>query len=183
MRLLSSELIKISTVKVLFSAIRNHRQRPAWCDERRHNGRGFTVVELIVAMTILMILTAAAVPVVRVTIQRNKERDLRRALWEMRDSIDRYKDAADLNMFQTKVDAQHYPPTLEELTKGIEAQGGKKIRFLRSIPVDPMTKSKEWGMRSMQDDPDSDSWGGQSVFDVYTKSEGTALDGTKYKDW
>jgi general secretion pathway protein G len=145
--------------------------------------RGFTLMELIIATTIMSILTLMALPLARVTIQREKEKELRQALWEMRDAIDRYKDAADLNMFQTKVDAQHYPPTLEELTKGIEAQGGKKIRFLRSIPVDPMTKSKEWGMRSMQDDPDSDSFGGQSVFDVYTKSRDEALDGTKYKDW
>ena len=144
---------------------------------------GFTLMELIIATTIMSILTLMALPLARVTIQREKEKELRQALWQMRDAIDRYKDAADLNMFQTKVDAQHYPPTLEDLTKGIEAQGGKKIRFLRSIPTDPMTKSKEWGMRSMQDDPDSDSWGGQSVFDVYSKSEGTALDGTKYKDW
>jgi general secretion pathway protein G len=150
---------------------------------RRTAERGFTLLELIVAATILSILTLMALPLARVTIQREREKELHDDLWRMRDAIDRYKDAADLNMFQTKVDAQHYPPTLEELTKGIEAQGGKKIRFLRSIPTDPMTKSKEWGMRSMQDDPDSDSWGGQSVFDVYTKSEGTALDGTKYKDW
>jgi general secretion pathway protein G len=140
-------------------------------------------MELIVASAILSILTLMALPLARITIQREKEKELRRALWEMRDAIDRYKDAADRNMFQVKLDSQGYPPDLEELVKGVEAQGGKKIRFLRSIPVDPMTKSKEWGMRSMQDDPDSDSWGGQSVFDVYTKSEGTALDGTKYKDW
>jgi general secretion pathway protein G len=145
--------------------------------------RGFTLLELIVAAAILSILTMMALPLARVTIQREKEKELRRSLWEMRDAIDRYKDAADRNMFQTKLDSQGYPPDLEELVKGVEAQGGKKIRFLRSIPVDPMTRSKEWGLRSMQDDPDSDSWGGQSVFDVYTKSEGTALDGTKYKDW
>ena len=144
---------------------------------------GFTLMELIIATTIMSILTLMALPLARVTIQREKEKELRQALWQMRDAIDRYKDAADLNMFQTKVDAQHYPPTLEDLTKGIEAQGGKKIRFLRSIPTDPMTKSKEWGMRSMQDDPDSDSYGGQSVFDVYSKSQGTALDGTKYAEW
>ena len=143
--------------------------------------RGFTLLELIVAAAILSILTMMALPLARVTIQREKEKELRRSLWEMRDAIDRYKDAADRNMFQTKLDSQGYPPDLEELVKGVEAQGGKKIRFLRSIPVDPMTRSKEWGLRSMQDDPDSDSWGGQSVFDVYTKSEGTALDGTK--DW
>jgi general secretion pathway protein G len=168
-------------VKFFPSAICNLR-RAAGCVQRRHAGRGFTVVELIVAMTILMILTAAAVPVVRMTIQRNKERDLRRALWEMRDAIDRYKDAADRGAFQVKVDSQGYPPDLETLVKGVDSNG-KKIRFLRSIPIDPMTGTTEWGLRSMQDDPDSDSWGGQSVFDVYTKSEGTALDGTKYKTW
>ena len=145
--------------------------------------RGFTLLELIVAATILSILTMMALPLARVTIQREKEKQLHKALWDMRDAIDRYKDAADRNAFQTKVDSFGYPPDLETLVKGVEAQGGKKLRFLRSLPVDPMTKSTEWGMRSMQDDPDSDSFGGQSVFDVYTKSEGTALDGTKYKDW
>jgi general secretion pathway protein G len=145
--------------------------------------RGFTLLELIVAATILSILTMMALPLARVTIQREKEKQLHKALWDMRDAIDRYKDAADRNAFQTKVDSGGYPPDLETLVKGVEAQGGKKLRFLRSLPVDPMTKSTEWGMRSMQDDPDSDSFGGQSVFDVYTKSEGTALDGTKYKDW
>ena len=145
--------------------------------------RGFTLLELIVAATILSILTLLALPLARVTVQREREKELRSALWEMRDAIDRYKDAADKNMFQTKVDSMNYPPDLDTLVKGIDIAGGKKLRFLRSIPIDPMTKSKEWGLRSMQDDPDSDSWGGQSVFDVYTKSEGTALDGTKYKDW
>ena len=145
--------------------------------------RGFTLLELIVATAILAILTMMAVPLARVTVQRQKEKQLRAALWEMRDAIDRYKDAADRQMFQTKVDSQGYPPDLDTLVKGIEGQGGKKYRFLRSIPTDPMTNSKEWGMRSMQDDPDSESWGGQNDFDVYTKSEGTGLDGTKYKDW
>ena len=153
-----------------------------------HRGRsigpqhGFTLLELIIASIILIILTSMAVPLARVTIKREKERELRRDLWEMRDAIDRYKDAADRNAFQTKVGTQNYPPDLETLVKGEEVQG-KKIRFLRKIPVDPMTNTTEWGMRSMQDDPDSDSWGGQSVFDVYTKSQGTGLDGTKYKDW
>ncbi len=150
--------------------------------ERSSHRRGFTVVELIVAMTILMILTTVAVPIVRVTIQRNKERELRRDLWEMRDAIDRYKDAADRGAFQVKVDSQGYPPDLETLVKGVDTNG-KKMRFLRRIPVDPMTGKTEWGLRSMQDDIDSDSWGGQSVFDVYTKSDGTALDGSKYKTW
>jgi general secretion pathway protein G len=154
------------------------RHRPS-----ANRASGFTLLELIVAATILSILTLMALPLARVTIQREREKQLRQALWEMRDAIDRYKDAADRQAFQTKVDSNGYPPDLETLVKGVEAQGGKKIRFLRSIPVDPMTKSKEWGMRSMQDDPDSDSFGGQSVFDVYTKSTGTGLDGTKYKDW
>lgn len=145
--------------------------------------RGFTLLELIVAATILSILTMMALPLARVTIQREKEKRLHQALWEMRDAIDRYKEAADRGTFQTKVDSMNYPPDLDELVKGIEGQAGKKYRFLRSIPTDPMTNSKEWGLRSMQDDPDSDSWGGQNVFDVFTKSEGTGLDGTKYKDW
>jgi general secretion pathway protein G len=140
------------------------------------------MVELIVAMTILMILTAIAAPVMRISIQRAKERELRRDLWMMRDAVDRYKDAADRGAFQTKVDSQGYPPDLDTLVKGVDANG-KKMRFLRSIPVDPMTGKDEWGLRSMQDDPDSDSWGGQSVFDIYSKSEGTGLDGTKYKTW
>ena len=122
-----------------------------------------------------------AVPLARVTTQREKERQLRHALWEMRDAIDRYKDASDRGAIQTKVDSQGYPPDLDTLVKGVDVQG-KKMRFLRRIPIDPMTK-KEWGLRSVQDDPDSDSWGGQNVFDVYTKSVGEGLDGTKYKDW
>jgi general secretion pathway protein G len=137
---------------------------------------------LIIATAILVALSSLAVPLARVTIQREKERMLREDLWEMRDAIDRYKDAADRQMFRTKVDSQNYPPDLETLVKGEDVQG-KKVRFLRKIPTDPMTGTTEWGLRSMQDDPQSDSWGGQSVFDVFTKSQGTALDGTKYKDW
>jgi general secretion pathway protein G len=147
-----------------------------------HRARGFTIIELIVATTILIILTGLAVPLARVTIKREKEHELRHDLWEMRDAIDRYKDAADRGLFQTKVDSEKYPPDLDTLVKGVDVQG-KKLKFLRRIPIDPMTGTAEWGMRSMQDDPDSDSWGGQSVFDVFTKSQGTALDGTKYKDW
>jgi general secretion pathway protein G len=149
---------------------------------RARRQRGFTLMELIVATMILIILTSMALPLAKVTIKREKEKELRHALWEMRDAIDRYKDTADKGGFQTKVDSQNYPPTLEDLVKGVDVQG-KKVRFLRRIPVDPMMGTTEWGMRSMQDDPDSDSWGGQSVFDVYTKSTGDALDGTKYKDW
>jgi general secretion pathway protein G len=138
---------------------------------------------MIIVITILLILMGAAVPVVRVSVKRQKETELRQALWEMRNSIDRYKDAADRNAFQVKLGTEGYPPDLDTLVNGVEAQGAKKLRFLRRIPTDPMTGNKDWGLRSMQDDPKSDSWGGQNVFDVYTKSEGTALDGTKYKDW
>jgi general secretion pathway protein G len=144
--------------------------------------RGFTLLELIIATAIVVVLSTMAVPLARLAIKREKERQLRIDLWEMRDAIDRYKDLADRGGFRTKVDSQNYPADLETLVKGEDVQG-KKIRFLRKIPIDPLTGTKEWGLRSMQDDPDSDSWGGQSVFDVYTKSQGTALDGTKYKDW
>jgi general secretion pathway protein G len=157
----------------LFSLERERSQR---------RQRGFTLLELIIATGILVILSTMAVPLARLTITREKERMLRADVWELRDAIDRYKDAADRGGFQTKVDSQNYPPDLETLVKGVDVQG-KKVRFLRKIPVDPMTGTTEWGLRSMQDDPDSDSWGGQSVFDVFTKSQGTALDGTKYKDW
>lgn len=145
--------------------------------------RGVTLVEMIVVITILLILMGAAVPIMKVTVKRQRETDLRRDLWEMRAAIDRYKDAADKNMFQIKLDSQGYPPDLDTLVNGVEIAGGKKLKFLRRIPVDPMTGNKDWGLRSMQDDPQSDSWGGQNVFDVYTKSSGTALNGTQYKDW
>ena len=144
--------------------------------------RGFTLVELIVATTILLILTGMAVPMARVTIKREKERRLHHALWEMRDGIDHYKDAADRGAFQVKAGSEGYPPDLETLVKGVDV-GSRKMRFLRRIPVDPMTGNSDWGMHSIQDDPNSDSWDGNNVFDVYTKSQGTALDGTKYKDW
>jgi general secretion pathway protein G len=155
---------------------------------RFHQGQGrrpycgFSLLELIIATTILLILSTMAVPMARLSIKREKERRLRADLWEMRDAIDRYKLDADRNAFQTKVDSQGYPPDLETLVKGVDVQG-KKVRYLRKVPIDPMTNTTEWGLRSMQDDPDSDSWGGQSVFDVYTKSRDEALDGTKYKDW
>ena len=144
--------------------------------------RGVTILELIIAITILLILMGAAVPVARLSVKRQKETELRRDLWEMRAAIDRYKDAADMNKFQIKVGTEGYPPDMDTLVKGVDVQG-KKLRFLRRVPVDPMTGNSEWGLRSMQDDPTSESWGGQNVFDVYSKSNGTALDGTKYKDW
>jgi general secretion pathway protein G len=143
---------------------------------------GFTLIELIVATAIMVILTSMALPLARISIKREKERELRRDLWMMRDAIDRYKDAAERGGFQTKVGTEGYPPDMETLVKGVDSNG-KKIKFLRRIPVDPMTGKDEWGMRSMQDESDSDSWGGQNVFDVFTKSDGTGLDGTKYKDW
>jgi general secretion pathway protein G len=144
--------------------------------------RGLTLIELIVATSILLILSTMAVPLARVTIKRQREKDLRAALWQLRDGIDRYKDAADRGAFQIKVGSEGYPPDLDTLVNGVDI-ASKKLKFLRRIPTDPMTGKTDWGLRSMQDDPNSDSWGGDNVFDVYTKSEGTALDGTKYKDW
>ncbi len=149
---------------------------------RGFRSSGFTLIELLAATAILLILASVVLPGVRIVLQRPREHELRHALWEMRDAIDRYKDAADRGSFQIKVGSEGYPPDLETLVKGVDI-GGKKLRFLRRIPIDPMTGKDDWGMRSMQDDPKSDSWGGQSVFDVYTKSEGEALDGTKYKEW
>jgi len=143
---------------------------------------GFTLIELIVAAAIMAILVAMAVPITTKAIKRERERELRRDLWMMRDAIDRYKEAADRAAFQIKVGSEGYPPDLETLVNGVDSNG-KKLKFLRRIPVDPMTGKTEWGLRSMQDDPTSDSWGGDNVFDVYSQSEGTALDGTKYKDW
>jgi general secretion pathway protein G len=149
---------------------------------RRANERGLTLIELIVTCSILTILAMAVFPIVRFQVKRDKERELRYDLWMMRDAIDKYKDAADRGAFITKVESQNYPPDLDTLVNGVDVQG-KKVKFLRKIPVDPMTNNTDWGMRSMQDDPDSQSFGGQSVFDVYSKSQGTGLDGTKYSTW
>jgi general secretion pathway protein G len=148
----------------------------------RRPAAGFTLIELIVASAIMVILVAMAVPVTTKAIKRERERELRRDLWTMRDAIDRYKDAADRAAFQIKLGSEGYPPDLDTLVNGVDSNG-KKLKFLRRIPIDPMTGKAEWGMRSMQDDPTSDSWGGESVFDVYSLSDGTALDGSKYKDW
>jgi general secretion pathway protein G len=150
---------------------------------------GYTFVELVVVGTLLMILASAILPLARVTIQREREVELHRALREMRLAIDKFKDAADQGLIggtDLKAGAEGYPPSLEVLVEGVSVvndASGRKLKFLRRIPIDPMTKSTDWGLRSYQDDADSTSWGGQSVYDVYTKSEGTALDGTKYKDW
>ena len=143
---------------------------------------GLTLVELIIVVAIVSILATAAIPIARFQVKRVKERELRRDLWEMRDAIDHYKDAADKGAFMTKMDSMNYPPDLETLVNGVDVQD-KKVKFLRRIPVDPMTGTAEWGLRSNQDDADSDSFGGQNVFDVYSKSQGTALDGTKYSTW
>ncbi|MHB8301518.1 MAG: type II secretion system protein [Acidobacteriaceae bacterium] len=145
--------------------------------------RGLTLVELVVTIAILGILASVAYPVTRFAIQRQKEQILRDDLWTMRRSIDKYKDAADRGAIAgLSVDAFGYPPDLDTLVNGIDIQG-HKVKFLRAIPVDPMTGKQDWVLRSMQDDPDSDSWGGQNVFDVHSNSQGTALDGTKYSTW
>jgi general secretion pathway protein G len=151
--------------------------------------RGFTFVELLVVTALVAILASVVMPLARVAMQRQREIELRRTLREMRTAIDHYKDAADQGMLaatELKLGNEGYPPTLEVLVEGVRASGDatdRKLKFLRRIPVDPMTGSKEWGMRSYQDRPDAKSWGGQNVYDVFTTSEGTALDGSKYKDW
>ena len=147
--------------------------------------RGFTLIELIAAITIMLLLTSIALPLARVQIQRQKEIELRRDLRDLRSAIDRYKDFADRGMIPTNADSFGYPPDLETLVKGVTLKGAAsaKYKFLRKIPNDPFTGDDKWGLRAMQDDPDSKSWGGGNVFDVYSKSYGTALDGTKYEDW
>ena len=148
----------------------------------RNSEAGLTLVELIVVVTILAILATAAVPVTRWQLKRQKEKELRADLWRMRDAIDRYKDAAERGAFQTKADSFNYPPDLQTLVDGVDVQL-KKVRFLRAIPIDPMTGQADWTLRAMKDDPDSDSWSGENVFDVHSHSQGTALDGTKYSTW
>jgi len=146
---------------------------------------GFTLMEVIAAVTILLLLSSVALPVVRLQIMRAREVELRRDLRDLRTAIDHYKSFADHGLIPVKTDTFGYPPDLETLVVGVPVPNGAgfKYKFLRRIPVDPMTQSADWGLRSMQDDPDSRSWGGQNVFDVYTKSEKTALDGTHYADW
>jgi len=150
---------------------------------------GYTFVEMLVVATILVVLASAILPLAKVTSQRMREAELRRALREMRTAIDKYKDAADtgqIGSLEIKAGSENYPPDLDTLVEGVAAANdatGRKLKYLRKIPTDPMTRSDEWGMRSYQDKPDSTRWGGQNVFDVYTKFDGKALDGTKYRDW
>lgn len=153
--------------------------------------KGFTLVELLVTAAILAILAGAILPMAQVAVKREKEIELRRALRTIREAIDAYKKLADEKKIEVKTDSDGYPPDLETLVKGVEIKeagdkGGQKkviVRFLRKIPLDPMTNSYDWGLLSTRDKPDSDTWGGENVFDVYTKSPGRALDGTRYRDW
>jgi general secretion pathway protein G len=144
-----------------------------------------TLLELIIACSILLVLASAALPMARVTVRRQKETELRRDLREIRTAIDRYKDMADRNLIRVELGSEGYPPDLETLVKGVQlgAANDRRVRFLRRIPSDPMTGRAEWGLRAVQDDPDSTSWGGKNIFDVYSHSMGIALDGTKYSDW
>jgi len=148
---------------------------------------GMTLLELIIACSILLILSSMALPIARFTIIREREKELRMDLREMRNAIDKYKDLADQQKIRVEVGSEGYPPDLDTLVKGVAVGGGgasgKNMRFLRRVPVDPMTGRADWGLRSVQDDPDSTSWGGNNVFDVYSKSTGTALDGTPYSTW
>jgi general secretion pathway protein G len=158
-------------------------------DDRAH---GFTLVEMIITLSLLAILALSALPLGKMAVKRENEIELQRALRLVREAIDAYKKLADEKKFEVDEDTEGYPPTLEDLVKGVEVQdkdakgqaGRKKtVKFLRRIPKDPMTNSFDWGLRSYQDDPDSDVWGEENVYDVYTKSQALALDGTRYRDW
>ena len=150
---------------------------------------GFTFIELLVVTTLLLILASAVMPMAKVTMQRQREAELHRSLREMRTAIDKYKDAVDnglISNLDVKVGSEGYPPDLETLVEGVSVANdatGRKLKFLRRVPLDPMTNSTDWGLRAYQDKPDATSWGGKNVFDVRTTSQATALDGTKYKDW
>jgi general secretion pathway protein G len=155
----------------------------------QHGQQGYTFIELLVVSAIVMLLASAVMPLARVTATRQREAELRRALREIRTAIDKYKDAADTQQIaslEIKAGSEGYPADLEVLVDGVAVQNdatGRKLKFLRRVPVDPMTHSTDWGKRSYQDEPDASRWGGQNVFDVYTTFDGTALDGTKYRDW
>jgi general secretion pathway protein G len=161
-----------------------------WKGPRRGGAAsGYTFIELLVVATIIMILASAIMPLAKVTARRQREIELHRVLREMRTAIDRYKDAADngqIGSLDLKVGSENYPPDLQTLVDGVTAANdatGRKLKFLRRIPVDPMTHGTQWGLRSYQDKPDSTHWGGQNVFDVYTTFDATALDGSKYREW
>jgi general secretion pathway protein G len=152
--------------------------------KRTNNQAGMTLLELIIACAILLILAGAALPIARYSVQARNETELRRALREMRDAIDRYKDAADRNLIRVEVGSEGYPPDLDTLVKGVNVGTSEnKVRFLRAIPVDPMTGQKDWQKRCVTDDPDSNSWCGKNVFDVYSNSHATGSDGKPYSEW
>jgi general secretion pathway protein G len=152
---------------------------------KREYNRGFTLIELLATVTILSILVGMALPLARNSLKRDREIELRQNLREVRAALDKYKEATDLMQIENPTDTEGYPQTLDVLVDGVQllGQAGKTIKFLRKIPIDPMTNSTDWGMRSFQDEPTAQSWGGQNVFDIYTKSDGIAFDGTRYKDW
>ena len=167
----------------------NSRGLPRRSDRVSIAEAGFTFVELLVVTTLLLILASVVMPMARVTMQRTREAELRRSLREVRTAIDKYKDAVDngqISNLDVKVGSEGYPPDLDTLVEGVSVANdatGRKLKFLRRIPLDPLTNSTDWGLRAYGDKPDSTSWGGSSVFDIYTKADGTALDGTKYRDW
>ncbi len=154
-------------------------------NRNRRTDRGFMLIELIAAITILLVLCTMALPLARNQILRGREAILHENLRTMREAIDRYKMDSDQGKIPIKVDSFGYPPDLQTLVDGVEVKGNAKAKYkyLRKIPIDPMTGTADWGLRAMQDDTDSKSWGGENVFDVYSKSQGTALDGTQYGDW
>ena len=152
---------------------------------RQFSDQAFMLIELIAAITILLVLTTLAIPLARNQIIRARETELHEDLRMIREAIDRYKAYSDQGMIPIKVDSYGYPPDLQTLVDGVPVKGTAKgkYKFLRKIPIDPMTGTADWGLRAIQDDPDSKSWGGENVFDVYSKSQGTALDGTQYGEW
>jgi general secretion pathway protein G len=155
----------------------------------RKSSSGFTFIELVVTTAVIMILASAALPLARVSIKRQREADLRRTLRDVRTAIDKFKDDADRGLIaptELQFGSENYPSSLDQLIEGVSRANdatGRKMKYLRRIPMDAITGKAEWGMRSFQDGPTSTAWGGQNLYDIYSKAEGKALDGTKYKDW